>query len=147
MQISSDPSLRREANSPEEFKYEDDDEVEEEEDDEEEYEEDEEECEEDEEEGSVEAEDEESVEDESSEEESGEVRAAFCRWMYCGASTLWLKLKQHQKLTSMTMAKLSGPRKMLRMIPTTGNYGKIRQQPYFVKHQITGTFESEKKIT
>ncbi|KAK6729555.1 hypothetical protein RB195_006539 [Necator americanus] len=67
-QVSSDPSLRREANSPEEFKYGDDDEADE---DEEEYEE--EECEEeDEDEGSVEAEDEETAEDESSVEESDE---------------------------------------------------------------------------
>ncbi|VDM65268.1 unnamed protein product, partial [Strongylus vulgaris] len=75
-QVSSDPALRREANSPEEFKYNDEEEVEEEDEeyDEDEEEEDEEgeEEEDEEEEGSGEAEDEETAEDGSSEEGSGE---------------------------------------------------------------------------
>ncbi|VDM85585.1 unnamed protein product, partial [Strongylus vulgaris] len=81
VKVSSDPALRREANSPEEFKYNDEEEVEEEDEeyDEDEEEEDEEgeEEEDEEEEGSGEAEDEETAEDGSSEEGSGEVTLSF----------------------------------------------------------------------
>ncbi|CAJ0593952.1 unnamed protein product [Cylicocyclus nassatus] len=75
-QVSSDPALRREANSPEEYKYEDDEEVEEEDEeydeDEEDEEGEEEEEDEEEEEGNAVAEDEGTAEDESSEEDESD---------------------------------------------------------------------------